>query len=90
MQIQRENIFTEFLTGTQLPTNTCWKRIRSKVLFEARKVVKADRAKGAWSSDGNILIKDYGDVVHRLTSDDDLKDIDFPAKPEPPAPELMD
>ena len=65
-------------------------KLRSKVLFEARKVVKADRAKGAWSSDGNILIKDYGDVVHRLTSDDDLNDIDFPAKPEPPAPEPMD
>ena len=59
------------------------------MLFEARKVVKADRAKGAWSSDGNILIKDYEDVVHRLTSEDDLKDIDFPAKPEPPAPEPM-
>ena len=65
-------------------------KLRSKVLFEARKVVKADCAKGAWSSDGNILIKDYGDVVHRLTSDDDLNDIDFPAKPEPPAPEPMD
>ena len=35
-------------------------------------------------------LKDYGDVVHRLTSDDDLNDIDFPAKPEPPAPEPMD
>ena len=36
-------------------------RTRSKVLFEARKVVKSDRAKGAWSADGNILIKDFDD-----------------------------
>ena len=66
---------------------TTW--LRSKVLFEARKVVKGDFAKGAWSSDGNILIKDYADVVHRLTSEEDLNDIDFPAKPAP-APEPMD
>lgn len=56
-------------------------RFRSKLLFEARKVVKADRAKGAWSSDGNILIKDYDDVVHRLTDANDLAGIDFPPKP---------
>ena len=69
-------------------------KLRSKVLFEARKVVKADCAKGAWSSDGNILIKDYDDVVHRLTSVDDLNGIVFPPKPpkppKPPAPVPMD
>ena len=62
-------------------------RKRSNVLFEARKVVKADCAKGAWSADGNILIKDFTDKVHRLTSVDDLNAIDFPPKP-PPAPEV--
>ena len=61
--------------------------VRSNVLFEARKVVKADCAKGAWSADGNILIKDFTDKVHRLTSVDDLNAIDFPPKP-PPAPEV--
>ena len=63
-------------------------RHRSKVLFEARKVVKADCAKGAWSSDGNILIKDFTDKVHRLSSVNDLDGIDFP--PKPPAPEPTD
>ena len=62
-------------------------RKRSNVLFEARKVVKADCAKGAWSADGKILIKDFTDKVHRLTSVDDLNAIDFPPKP-PPAPEV--
>ena len=62
-------------------------RKRSNVLFEARKVVKADCAKGAWSADGNILIKDFTDKVHRLSSVDDLNAIDFPPKP-PPAPEV--
>ena len=62
-------------------------RKRSNLLFEARKVVKADCAKGAWSADGNILIKDFTDKVHRLTSVDDLNAIDFPPKP-PPAPEV--
>ena len=61
---------------------------RSRVLFEARKVVKADCAKGAWSSDGNILIKDFTDKVHRLSSVNDLYGIDFP--PKPPAPEPTD
>ena len=58
-------------------------RTRSKVLFEARKVVKSDRVKGAWSADGNILIKDFADKVHRLSSVDDLNSVDFPEKPGP-------
>ena len=52
------------------------------------KVVKADCAKGAWSSDGNTLIKDFTDKVHRLSSVNDLDDIDSP--PKPPAPEPTD
>ena len=60
---------------------------RSKVLFEARKVVKADRAKGAWSADGNILIKDFKDKVHRLSSVEDLNGITFPPKPPEPTVE---
>lgn len=57
---------------------------RSKLLYEARKVVKAERAKGAWSSDGNILIKDFGDVIHRLSTANDLLTINFPPKPGVP------
>ena len=63
-------------------------KYRSNVLFEARKVVKADCAKGAWSSDGNILIKDFTDKVYRLSSVNDLDGIDLP--PKPPAPEPTD
>lgn len=55
-------------------------KLRSQVLFEARKVVKADRAKGAWSSDGNILIRDHADIVHRLSSMTELSGINFPPK----------
>lgn len=57
---------------------------RNKILYEARKVVKADRAKGAWSSDGNILIRDYNDVVHRLNTVPDLLSLNFPPKPVVP------
>ena len=45
--------------------------------------MKADRAKGAWSADGNILIKDFKDKVHRLSSVEDLAGITFPPKPSP-------
>ena len=66
-------------------------KLRSKVLFEERKVVKADCAKGAWSSDGNILIKDFTDTLYRLSSVNDLDAIDFPPKPPKlPAPEPND
>ena len=58
---------------------------RSNVLFEARKVVKADCAKGAWSVDGNSLIKDFADKIHRLSSVQDVSAIDFPPKPPPEA-----
>ena len=57
---------------------------RSKLLYEARKVVKAERAKVAWSSDGNILIKDFGDIIHRLNTANDLLTINFPPKPGVP------
>lgn len=49
-------------------------KTRSKILYEARKCVKAEqpRLMGAWSSDGKILIKDLDSKVHRITSVDDL------------------
>ena len=46
--------------------------------------MKAERAKGAWSSDGNILIKDFGDIIHRLNTANDLLTINFPPKPGVP------
>ena len=47
-------------------------KVRSGILFESRKLVKAELLKGAWSSDGNILVKDLKDYVHRITSLGDL------------------
>lgn len=56
-------------------------KYRSEVLYEARKTVKSDIAKGAWSSDGNILIRDHSDKVHRVYSLNDIAAINFPPKP---------
>ena len=56
-------------------------KYRSEVLYEAPKTVKSDIAKGAWSSDGNILIWDHGDKVHRVYSLNDIAAINFPPKP---------
>ena len=47
-------------------------RFRSGVLFEARKLVKVKFVQGAWASDGNILVKDNSDDVHRISSLSDL------------------
>lgn len=56
-------------------------KIRNQVVYEARQVVKADRAKGAWTSDGIILIRDFEEQVHRVTCSSDITAIDFPSKP---------
>lgn len=45
---------------------------RSSLLYQARTLVKSERLKGAWSSDGTVLIKDTEDNVHRVTSLTDL------------------
>lgn len=62
-------------------------KYRSEVLYEARKMVKSETAKGAWSSDGNILIKDHDEKVHRVYSLSNITAINFPPKPiEPTEP----
>ena len=35
-------------------------------------MAKANRLKSAWSSDGNILVRDLGDTKHRILSECDL------------------
>ena len=45
---------------------------RSSYLYQARLLVKSDRLKGAWSTDGTILIKDNTGNVHRINSLNDL------------------
>ena len=50
--------------------------VRSNLLFEARSLVKAGNLLGAWSSDGNILIKakhDDGTPTLRIVSPQDLE-----------------
>lgn len=47
-------------------------RKRSGLLFHARRLLKAQRLKGAWSSDGTVLIKDNADRVHRVAALSDL------------------
>ena len=57
-------------------------RKRSEYLFEARKLFKSKKLKGAWSSDGTVLVKDDGDKVHRIMSLNDLVRFGY----VPPAP----
>ena len=55
---------------------------RSEYLYEARKLFKPNNLKGAWSSNGTILVKDNGDAVHGIMSLNDL----IPFGYVPPAP----
>ena len=57
-------------------------RKRSEYLYEARKLLKANNLKGAWSSDGTVLVKNNSDDVYRIMSLDDL----IPFGYVPPAP----
>lgn len=45
---------------------------RNGYLYEARKLFKSKNLKGAWSSDGTVLVKDNADKVHRIMSLNDL------------------
>lgn len=64
---------------------------RNGYLYEARKLFKRGELKGAWSSDGTILIKDNLDEVHRISSLNDLIPFGYrppqPRKPGVPEPE---
>ena len=40
----------------------------SEYLYKARELFKSNKLKGAWSSDGTILVKDHRDKVHRIMS----------------------
>lgn len=47
-------------------------KVRSKLLFEARKSVKTKHLLGAWSSDGRILVKDKKGTVAVVTCEEDI------------------
>lgn len=58
-------------------------KFRSSLLYTGRKLVKARRILGAWSTNGTILIKDNDNIVHRIVKPDDLT----PYETAPPRPE---
>ena len=59
-------------------------KLRSEYLYEARKLLKSSKLKGAWSSDGTILVKDNGDKAHRINSLNDLAGFGYvPPLPKP-------
>ena len=45
---------------------------RSNLLYEARQLYKSGQLKGAWSADGNILVKDNDDKIQRVSEISDL------------------
>ena len=58
-------------------------KFRSGLLYNGRKLAKARRIWGAWSSNGTILIKDNDSIVHRIVKPEDLT----PYETAPPRPE---
>ena len=63
-------------------------KFRSSLLYNARSLVKVKLLKGAWSSDGNILVKTMNDRVHRINELSDLFQFGFlvmgPGQPKRP------
>ncbi|XP_052787308.1 uncharacterized protein LOC128222373 [Mya arenaria] len=47
-------------------------RKRSSLLYEARRHAKTGSLSGAWSSDGNVLIKDKAGKIHAINCPDEL------------------
>lgn len=58
-------------------------KLRMDLLYKARVRVKSKFLKGAWSSDGTILVKDNADVVHRISCEADLSGFNT-AREDPP------
>ena len=69
---------------------------RNKLLLKARKMAKTNILKSAWSSDGNILVRDSSDERHRIITETDLAvfgpvpklrgEVDLAGTAEPHAP----
>lgn len=63
-------------------------KMRMDLLYKARIRVRSLCLKGAWSSDGMILVKDNSDNIHRITSEADLIGFNVPRE-LPPSIEPM-
>ena len=48
-------------------------RARNNLLYQARRLTKASKLAGAWSTDGNIFIKTHAGSRIRITNDRDLQ-----------------
>ena len=63
-------------------------KFRSGLLYDARRLTKVSSVKGAWSSDGNVLVKDNDEKVHRVNVISDLFQFGFlvmgPGQPSGP------
>ncbi|MEW8546921.1 MAG: hypothetical protein AB2693_25685 [Candidatus Thiodiazotropha sp.] len=49
-------------------------KLRGRLMYQARRRVKSQQLKSAWSSDGVILVKHFNDSVQRITAENDLPD----------------
>ena len=52
-------------------------KFRSGLLYDARRLARVSLVKGAWSSDGNVLVKDNDEKVHRVSVISDLFQFGF-------------
>ena len=66
----RRNLKTSELRGVYV--NEDFTKVRSKLLYEARKCVKANKLLGAWSSDGRILVKNKKETINVVTCEEDI------------------
>lgn len=66
----RRNLKTSELRGVYV--NEDLTKVRSKLLYEARKCVKANKLLGAWSSDGRILVKNKKETIYVVTCEEDI------------------
>lgn len=73
---QKNNLKT-FNSKEQPPifVNEDLTKIRSLLLFEARKMKKHGTIKDCWSFDGNILVKNNGGKIIQITNESSLREI---------------
>ena len=76
LMANRKKLKDSVLTGVFLNEDLTKKR---SILFEARKLAKGDAPSllGAWSSNGNILVRDLRKNVHRISNETELDSVKF-------------
>ena len=46
---------------------------RDNLLYQARRMKSEHKIKGAWSADGNILVRDKSDIIRKINNENELK-----------------